>query len=234
MSDARYLDDGTFDAVIFDKDGTLLDFQQTWGAVVERVIRSMSASDEQAQQVADVLGFDLKTVTFAADSILIAESNGVVAERLAEEVPDVDLTNLEAHFVAASQGAAVARDGAVELLAALATSRIPVALATNDAEETARLQLDELGWLSQFVAVVGYDSGHGAKPEAGMVSAALHMTGALPHRAAMVGDSAHDLDAGRAAGLVTVYVGPDAAVARTADIAVEHLAQLTQYSQSNR
>jgi len=229
MADARYLDDGTFDAVIFDKDGTLLDFQQTWGGVVERVVRALAPSD--AHLVADELGFSLDTYAFAPDSVLIAESNTVIADRIARVAPGVDLAALEQQLAIATVGAAVAREGADALLAALATSRIPVALATNDRADTARTQLRELGWLDQFVAVVGYDSGHGAKPDPAMVTAALDATGALPHRAAMIGDSSHDLDAGRAAGLVTVYVGPDAAVARTADIAVEHLAVLSQYAE---
>jgi len=234
MSEARYLDDGTFDAVVFDKDGTLLDFHQTWGGVTERVIRAVAVSDEQALVVADVLGFDLDTYAFAADSVLIAESNAVVAERIATVAPDVDLAKLEAVVLEASEGAAAPRDGASALLAALATARIPVAVATNDTAETARRQLADTGWLDQFVAVVGYDSGHGAKPDPAMVTAALAATGALPHRAAMVGDSSHDLDAGRAAGLVTVYVGTDAAVARSADIAVDHLGRLSQFTAADR
>lgn len=230
MPEPRFLDDGTFDAVIFDKDGTLLDFQKTWGGVVERVVRALAPSVDDGKRIADELGFSLDTYAFAPDSVLIAESNAVIADRISRIAPAVDLAALERQVSIAAEGATAARDGAAELLAALATSRIPVAVATNDSAETARSQLRELGWLDQFVAVVGYDSGHGAKPDGAMVAAALDVTGALPHRAAMVGDSSHDLDAGRAAGLVTVYVGPDPAVAETADIAVEHLASLSQYS----
>lgn len=234
MAEARYLDDGTFDAVIFDKDGTLLDFQRTWGSVIGGAIRTLAESDEQASMIATALGFDLDTFSFAADSVVIAESNEVVAAHLAAAAPGVDLRAFEAEVLAASQGAAVARDGAAELLAALATCRIPVAVATNDAAEAARRQLDGLGWGDRFVAVIGYDSGFGAKPDPAMVTAAVASTGALAHRTAMVGDSSHDIDAGRAAGLVTIYVGTDAAVAATADIAVDHLTELSQFTSGRR
>ena len=60
------------------------------------------------------------------------------------------------------------------------------------------------------MAVLGYDSGHGAKPEPGMVIEACRRMDVAPGDAMMVGDSMADIVAGSAAGTTTVYIGPDA------------------------
>ena len=58
----------------------------------------------------------------------------------------------------------------------------------------------------RFAFVAGYDSGHGAKPAPGQCLAFARATGLAPAQVAMVGDSRHDLAAGRAAGMRTVAV----------------------------
>lgn len=64
--------------------------------------------------------------------------------------------------------------------------------------------------------MAGYDSGHGAKPQPGMVTAFAAHLGVAPSRIAMVGDSPYDLVAARAAGAVSVAVlsGPLGPAAR--------------------
>lgn len=86
-------------------------------------------------------------------------------------------------------------------------------LATNDAEAPARAHLTRAGVLDRFAFVAGYDSGHGAKPAPGMLAAFYRSTGLAPIACAMIGDSAHDLASGRAAGMTTVAVltGPASA-----------------------
>ncbi len=71
---------------------------------------------------------------------------------------------------------------------------------------SARRQIEALG-LTPFVDfVAGYDSGHGGKPEPGMVLAFAESLGVSPSRIAVVGDSLHDLAAARAAGAAAVAV----------------------------
>ena len=84
-------------------------------------------------------------------------------------------------------------------------------VATSDSEEAAWHTLDLLGITELFAFVCGYDSGHGHKPQPGMVHAFCAATKLAPGRVAMVGDSHHDLLMGRAAGAglnVGVLTGP--------------------------
>ncbi|MEO1579525.1 MAG: HAD-IA family hydrolase, partial [Pseudomonadota bacterium] len=101
---------------------------------------------------------------------------------------------------------------------------------TNDAEAPARAHLAQVGVLTAFDIVIGCDSGHGAKPAPGPVLGALEALGARPEQAVMVGDSLHDLMAGRAAGVQTVGVltglAERADLAPLADVVVPDIGHL--------
>ena len=80
--------------------------------------------------------------------------------------------------------------------------------------------------------VAGYDSGHGGKPDPGMVIAFARFLDADPSEVAMVGDSLHDLDAARAAGALAVAVlsGPAerAALEPYADVVIDDIGDLPE------
>jgi len=77
---------------------------------------------------------------------------------------------------------------------------------TNDTEYSARAQLGIAGVLDRFDFIAGFDSGFGAKPAPDPLLAFCDAVGVAPARTAMVGDSTHDLIAGRAAGMATLGV----------------------------
>jgi phosphoglycolate phosphatase len=79
-------------------------------------------------------------------------------------------------------------------------------VATNDGEAPARAHLAIAGVSDLFDFVAGFDSGWGGKPAPGQLAAFVARTGLAPAHVAMVGDSRHDLMAGRAAGMRTVAV----------------------------
>jgi phosphoglycolate phosphatase len=98
---------------------------------------------------------------------------------------------------------------AVPLRATLGSLRargLRLGLATNDTEAPARAHLMAHDVLDLFDFVAGYDSGHGPKPAPGMLLAFARQCRLDPARVVMVGDSCHDLIAGRAAGMRTVGV----------------------------
>ena len=98
---------------------------------------------------------------------------------------------------------------AVDLTAVLGELRgrgLRIGLATNDTEAPARAHLAEAGIADLFDVISGCDSGHGAKPEPGMLLAFAHALRLDPARVVMVGDSRADLMAGRAAGMWAVGV----------------------------
>ena len=57
----------TIRGVIFDKDGTLFDFQSTWGIWTAQVLERIAGSDEALlSQLAQALGYDVHNAQSAA------------------------------------------------------------------------------------------------------------------------------------------------------------------------
>jgi phosphoglycolate phosphatase len=191
-------------AVIFDKDGTLFDFRQSWGAWTKSLLAELGG-DPVA--LADLLGFDAKAMDFAPDSPVIAMTTPEIAEILHPHLPDLSLSDLNA--LMNRQAAAAPMVPAVDLpavLGDLARRGLALGLATNDTEIPARRHLANAGVIDLFSFVSGCDSGWGGKPAPGQLMAFIAQTGLPADQIAMVGDSLHDLDAGRSAGMATVAV----------------------------
>lgn len=196
------------DALLFDKDGTLFDFAATWNEWTEDLIRDLSQGQEQVVlDLAEVLGFDLSTSSFRPDSIAIACANAEIAAAMAPIVGHMTVAEIEHHLATSAASANLAE--AVPLVAflddLLARGKV-LGVMTNDAEISARSQLERAGVLGHFAFIAGYDSGHGAKPDPDPLLAFCRDVGVDPSRTAMVGDSRHDLQAGSAAGMRRIGV----------------------------
>lgn len=215
--------------VVFDKDGTLIDFHATWDPVFVAILDGLAGGDPaRLRAAAEAVGFDVAAGVAAADSPLRSESNAELADRLAPVfgrgagdlafVAEVD-AQIESH----APSTVTEVEGATTVLEALVRRGVPLGVATNDSEASARLQIDELGWSAHFVSVLGYDSGHGAKPGPGMVTAIAAAMNLPVQEVAMVGDSRQDLAAARAAGAVAVLVGHRRDLCDQADIVIASL-----------
>lgn len=207
------------DAILFDKDGTLFDFTTTWTAWAASFLMRATAQDRaRAQALGERIGFDLALSRYAPDSIAIACTTSEIAEALVPFMPEfthatlLQLMNDEAEAQHQTEAVPLA-----PLLDGLRQRGLRLGVATNDAEAPARAHLHAAGVLDRFDFVAGFDSGHGSKPAPGPLLAFADRVGVRPGRVAMIGDSTHDLIAGRAAGMVTVGVLTGLALA-------EHLA----------
>jgi len=204
------------DGILFDKDGTLFDFRATWDSWAADLISDLSAGDSAlAQAIADSIAFDLERPGFMAHSPVIAGTGREAAECVGSVLPDWDLDALEAKMNASAARAPLAP--AVPLkpfLGQLSDVGLKLGVMTNDSEESAQAQLTAAGVLQQFDFVAGFDSGYGAKPDPEPLLAFADKLGLSPSRIAMVGDSAHDLVAGRRAGMRTIGVLTGIAVER--------------------
>ncbi|MBE1283944.1 MAG: HAD-IA family hydrolase [Rhodobacteraceae bacterium] len=196
------------DALLFDKDGTLFDFAATWSAWTGRLIRDFAKGDPaHASRIAEVLGFDLERETFAPDSVVIAHSNDEIAEALSAVLPGQSAEEIAVYMAeSAAEADLVPATDLHDLLDRLIGRGLVLGVMTNDAELSARAQLSAAGVLERFTFVAGCDSGYGAKPDPDPLLAFCEAVGVSPERTAMVGDSAHDLVAGRAAGMRTLGV----------------------------
>lgn len=195
-------------ALLFDKDGTLFDFQKTWGPWVGVVIDQLAAGDSgMAAEMDAAMGYDRASKTVAPDSIVIAGTVEQGAAAISHFRPDMSLQQLMVIFdETGAQATPVEVLPLGPFLDQLAHMGVRYGVATNDSEYVARVQLRVLNLEDRFDFIAGFDSGYGGKPGPGMCSAYARFTGLAPEQIAMVGDSTHDLGAGRAAGMQTVGV----------------------------
>lgn len=193
--------------IIFDKDGTLFDFASTWEAWAAAFLSRVARTEMHAREMGKAIGFDLERRKFDRDSIVIAGTPGEVAAVLAQCDPVVsgstllDVLNEEAER--APQVEAVMLE---PYLSRLRKSGYALGVVTNDALNPALAHLRAAGVEDLFDFIAGFDSGHGAKPEPGPLLAFSEATGLAPEAVVMVGDSTHDLIAGRRAGMRCVGV----------------------------
>jgi phosphoglycolate phosphatase len=195
------------DGLIFDKDGTLFDFRISWGRWAATFLRLIARDEAHAARLGRAIGYDLGSGSFAPDSPVIAATAADIAAALLPELPGMTLTELTDRIDASAGMAPMSEAVPLRpLLDALRGRGLRLGLATNDSEAPARQHLASHGITDCFDFIAGYDSGHGAKPGPGMCLAFMRHTGLDAGRVAMVGDSRHDLEAGRAAGMRTIAV----------------------------
>ncbi|RBI86556.1 HAD family hydrolase [Rhodosalinus halophilus] len=199
-------------AVLFDKDGTLFGFHATWSAFAAEVIEELAAGDAAlAQSVARALGFDLAERRFHRDSPVIAGTNREVAELVATVLPGAEAVALEPWLAARAAEAPLAPAVPLApLMERLREMGLRLGVMTNDSELAARAHLLAAEIEAAFDWMAGADSGHGAKPDPAPLLAFARAVALEPAQVVMVGDSLHDLHAGRAAGMqvVGVLTGP--------------------------
>lgn len=183
------------------------------------------------EQLAKRLGYDLSRERFMPGSIVIAETVEVTADAILEVLPGQDKSALisrmnEAAKQVPQQEAAPLKS----LLAQLKSIGLTLGVATNDSESSARAHLAKSQIENDFDFIAGFDSGFGGKPEAGQLLAFCQNSNLTPGACAMIGDSTHDLIAGRAAGMTCVGVltgpAPREELAPFADVVLNSIAEL--------
>lgn len=212
-------------AILFDKDATLLDFEKTWGHWSLTFLGRLAEGDEDLRQrLADAVGFDLQRVTFDPESPVIAGTPEEGVDLVLPLLPQWDRDALLAFSNETAREAEVQAIVPLEpVLDGLRGQHVRLGIATNDSEGAARRHMSALGVEDRFAAILGSDSGFGGKPGPGMCLAFAKQMGLDPAEVAMVGDSFHDLEAGRAAGMVCVGVASGFATADELSERADHV-----------
>lgn len=225
--------------LVFDKDGTLFDFRQSWGGWAAGFLNQISDHEDHARRLGRAIGYDLDTGSFAPDSPVIAATAADIAVALCDHLPGRSVAEVTSHINAAAALAPMAEVLPLRPFFTNLRSRgLKIGLATNDTEGPARTHLEAHSIIDLFDFISGYDSGHGPKPAPGMCLAFARHVGLDPSECAMVGDSLHDLHAGRAAGMTCIAVltgvAERADLAPHADVVLESIAVLEDWLDQGR
>ena len=190
--------------ILFDKDGTLLKYDESWGPVNREAARIASAGDpELARHLLLAGGMDPETGVTRADSLLAAGNAVEIAEGFVDAGSPLAVADLagqlDALFVRSADYAVPVTDLAA-LFARLKRRGLKLGVASSDNEQAIRRTAERFGFADHLDFVAGYDSGFGVKPQAGMLLAFCEAVGLQPAEVAMVGDNNHDMHMGINAG----------------------------------
>lgn len=199
---------GEIRAVLFDKDGTLFDFHRSWARWAAAFLLELAeGDDERADRLAEAIGFERDAVRFRPGAPFVSGTRDEVGALLLPHLPGWDAARLRALSAArATEARMVPPLPLRPLLAGLRARGLTLGVATNDTELSARMQLADAGVAPMFDLIVGSDCVARPKPAPDMLLRFARAMALEPGTVAMVGDSTHDLHAGRAAGMVTVAV----------------------------
>ena len=197
-----------FDAILFDKDGTLFDFHGTWSSWTLDIIDDLCRNEASKKElVARALGYDLKNQNFLKSSLLIAGTSEQAADKIATFINDISKQEIENFLLSSAKNVKLMEVIPLDkFLKNLQSKGVRIGLVTNDFEAVAHLHLKAAGIHKYFDFITGYDSGFGIKPDPGPLLAFAEQFSILPDRVAMVGDSTHDLFAAEKAGMYKIGV----------------------------
>jgi phosphoglycolate phosphatase len=209
--------------LLFDKDGTLLDFQASWSRVFRDLCLDLCDGNiRAAEAMLAAAGMDLHTGHCASGSVLAAGTSADLAElwfpMLSGAPLEEMVDRLDHAFYANGVRYSVLLPGVRALLVELARAGFAMGVATNDGTAGARAALATLEVQDYLPHVFGYDSVPRPKPAPDMVLAFSAATGVPVREIAVIGDNAHDLEMARSAG-AGAAIGVLSGNSRAADLA---------------
>jgi phosphoglycolate phosphatase len=191
--------------ILFDKDGTIIDYWRTWVPINRQAALYAAGGDQAlADSILRLGGHDPETDRVVAGTPLAAGDYHDIATAFAaypgiENTPDLRAA-IERIFVSGGAEHSALIAGARETMLELKARGFRIGLATNDSAGGLAASLEPHGILELCDFTAGCDSGFGAKPGPGMVLAFCEAAGMVAGEVAVVGDAVHDLAMGRAAG----------------------------------
>ncbi len=186
-------------ALLFDKDGTIIDYWKTWLPINREVATYAAGGDPILRDELLLLGGqDPVSDHVVPGSAFAGASMEEIVDLLAGHLGPRAPTDLSATvarlFRDGGARTSILIDGIRETLFVLKRRGFVLGLATNDTAAGLEASLMRHDVLALFAFTAGCDSGHGAKPGPGMVHAFADVTGIACSAIAVIGDSIHDLE----------------------------------------
>jgi phosphoglycolate phosphatase-like HAD superfamily hydrolase len=228
------------DLIIFDKDGTLIEFHRMWGGWVDELARRLEAATRLPlrEGLYRALGVDQESGLVLAHGLMAATPMRRIREVVEGYVSDAGAGPAAA--AAAVERAWHAPDPValaqpvtdLHALLGRLRARVPTfAVATSDDRGPTERTLAALGIADQFAALSCADDGRRTKPAPDPVLHLCSTLGVPPSATAVVGDAPADLRMARAAGAaraiaVLTGVGDEASLEPLADVVLDSIEDL--------
>jgi phosphoglycolate phosphatase len=235
---------GTTRALLFDKDGTLFDFEATWTPVLTRLALEAAHGDREAATALLVAGgLDPASGRYRAGSIIGAGTTETIVDLWYPGAGPTEraaaVARIDRAFHAHGRDSSVPFDDVAGTLAELSAAGYAMGVATNDGTAAAVAALAASGLGAFLPHVFGYDAVARAKPAPDMVFAFCAACGVEPGEVAVVGDNPHDMEMARGAGVgvaIGVASGNSSAaeLAPLADAVIGRLGDLPGWLHQNR
>ncbi|HMV17095.1 MAG TPA: phosphoglycolate phosphatase [Zoogloea sp.] len=181
-------------AVLFDLDGTLLDSIPDLAEACQRMMRELGHPPH-----------DLETIRSFVGKGMVNLVTRCLGDASAEAV-DAAVAVFRRHYAAVNGDATTLYPGVVPALEALAARGVPLACVTNKPAAFTEPLLARCGIADYFAVTVSGDTLAEKKPHPAPLQHACRLLGVAPAAALMVGDSANDAEAARAAGMPVLLV----------------------------
>lgn len=193
--------------ILFDKDGTLIDFRATWIPAYRASAEALAHAANKPALTKQLLlagGYDPDTGALDPTSLLSCGTNDQIARHWStvghlDGVVDVRETVRRIFYEHATRAPIPITDlGA--LFGRLKGRGLRLGVATSDSTDAAIAMLDAFAVRHLIDYVAGFDLGFGAKPDTGLVTGFCRKTGLAVEEIAVVGDTRHDLEMAASAG----------------------------------
>ena len=184
--------------VVFDLDGTLVDTAPDLVATLNALLAEEGLAPLALDEARPMIGQGARA--------MLAKGFAANGAPLGEARMDGLFARFIAHYLARIAQASRPFPGAVAALDALAAAGARLAICTNKRTDLSVALLRALGLEGRFAAIVGADAAPAGKPDPRHLIATIERAGGRRERAVMVGDSASDAGAARAAGVPLVLV----------------------------
>jgi phosphoglycolate phosphatase len=184
------------EAVVWDLDGTLVDSAPDLATALNTVLDKRGFAGHSLETVRGMIGNGVPK--------LVERGFNAIGIRLEPAQLDELVSLFREEYTACATNRSRPYPQVMEALEKIYTLNIPMGVCTNKPEALSRQILEGRGLSGYFNSVVGGDTTSTLKPDPQPLLTCLHELATEPASSLMIGDSAIDVGAARAAG---VYVG---------------------------